>query len=52
MEDWVGEVENGRSFVRPSGTEDCVRVYAEATTREKADGMLDSLFVFCCLTRD
>jgi hypothetical protein len=26
--------------VRPSGTEDCVRVYAEATTREAADGAL------------
>jgi len=23
------QVERGRSFVRPSGTEDCVRVYAE-----------------------
>lgn len=33
-------VEGGRSFVRPSGTEDCVRVYAEATTREAADGAL------------
>lgn len=32
------EVDGGRSFVRPSGTEDCVRVYAEATTREAADG--------------
>jgi len=28
---------NGRSFVRPSGTEDVVRVYAEAETRESAD---------------
>ena len=27
----------GRSFVRPSGTEDVVRVYAEAATREKTD---------------
>ena len=27
----------GRSFVRPSGTEDCVRVYAEAATKEEAD---------------
>ena len=26
-----------RSFVRPSGTEDAVRVYAEADTREQAD---------------
>lgn len=28
---------NGRCFVRPSGTEDVVRVYAEAETREAAD---------------
>ena len=27
----------GRSFVRPSGTEDVVRVYAEASTQEGAD---------------
>jgi phosphoacetylglucosamine mutase len=29
--------ESGRSFVRPSGTEDVVRVYAEAATQEQAD---------------
>ena len=28
---------SGRSFVRPSGTEDIVRVYAEAATQEAAD---------------
>merc|ERR1711865_408780 len=28
---------NGRAFARPSGTEDVVRVYAEATTPELAD---------------
>ena len=38
VDDAVGKVEKGRSFVRPSGTEDCVRVYAEAATRELADG--------------
>ena len=27
---------SGRSFVRPSGTEDVVRVYAEAATQEAA----------------
>ena len=27
----------GRCFVRPSGTEDVVRVYAEAATQEDAD---------------
>jgi len=40
----VGAVEGGRSFVRPSGTEDCVRVYAEAKTRETADGTFFQLF--------
>eukprot|EP00730_Choanoeca_flexa_P009797 TRINITY_DN1339_c0_g1_i1.p1 TRINITY_DN1339_c0_g1~~TRINITY_DN1339_c0_g1_i1.p1 ORF type:complete len:531 (+),score=124.34 TRINITY_DN1339_c0_g1_i1:168-1595(+) len=33
----VEQAPNGRSFVRPSGTEDVVRVYAEAATREAAD---------------
>jgi len=30
----VGEVEEGKAFVRPSGTEDILRVYAEARTQE------------------
>eukprot|EP00536_Pseudo-nitzschia_multiseries_P009668 jgi/Psemu1/201314/e_gw1.277.102.1 len=30
---------NGRTFIRPSGTEDVVRVYAEAATREDADAL-------------
>lgn len=30
------QVPNGRSFVRPSGTENVVRVYAEADTKEHA----------------
>jgi phosphoacetylglucosamine mutase len=38
LEDAVGKVDLGRSFVRPSGTEDCVRVYAEAKTTQAADG--------------
>ncbi|KAG7176260.1 Phosphoacetylglucosamine mutase-like [Homarus americanus] len=29
----------GRSFVRPSGTEDIVRIYAEASTQEEADNL-------------
>jgi len=33
----VADYNKGRSFVRPSGTEDCVRVYSEADTREGAD---------------
>ncbi|XP_045455505.1 phosphoacetylglucosamine mutase [Melitaea cinxia] len=33
----VSQYPSGRSFVRPSGTEDVVRVYAEADTQESAD---------------
>ncbi|KAL2614162.1 hypothetical protein R1flu_025854 [Riccia fluitans] len=33
----VAKYEAGRAFVRPSGTEDVVRVYAEAATQELAD---------------
>ncbi|KAJ8715632.1 hypothetical protein PYW07_010114 [Mythimna separata] len=33
----VAKYTNGRSFARPSGTEDIVRVYAEAETRQQAD---------------
>ena len=32
-------MQSGRAFVRPSGTEDVVRVYAEAVTQEAADGL-------------
>lgn len=32
-------VESGRCFVRPSGTEDAVRIYAEAATQPLADGL-------------
>lgn len=38
IDEAVKEFEGGRSFVRPSGTEDCVRVFAEAATRLDADG--------------
>lgn len=33
----------GRSFVRPSGTEDVVRVYAEAESQEKADDLASAV---------
>lgn len=33
----ISRAANGRSFVRPSGTEDAVRVYAEAATKEECD---------------
>jgi phosphoacetylglucosamine mutase len=35
----VGKYKSGRSFVRASGTEDAVRVYAEASTRSEADDL-------------
>ncbi|KAH7104129.1 phosphoacetylglucosamine mutase [Auriculariales sp. MPI-PUGE-AT-0066] len=37
VDELVRQVESGRSFVRPSGTEDVVRVYAEARTRQECD---------------
>ena len=36
----VAEVTNGRSFVRASGTEDVVRVYAEGDEQSQADQVL------------
>tara|TARA_B110000090_G_scaffold162876_1_gene179967 strand:+ start:386 stop:787 length:402 start_codon:yes stop_codon:yes gene_type:complete len=33
----VEKIPQGRCFVRPSGTEDVVRIYAEAKTQEGAD---------------
>jgi phosphoacetylglucosamine mutase len=33
----MAQVECGRCFVRPSGTEDVVRIYAEAATPAEAD---------------
>jgi phosphoacetylglucosamine mutase len=38
IDELVFKYEGGRSFVRPSGTEDVVRVYAEAALRGQADG--------------
>lgn len=35
----VGRYKQGRSFARASGTEDAVRVYAEASTRGEADDL-------------
>lgn len=40
IDEAVQKVEQGRSFVRPSGTEDCVRVYAEAASTSAADSKL------------
>jgi phosphoacetylglucosamine mutase len=38
IDELVRRYEGGRSFVRPSGTENVVRVYAEAVLRSQADG--------------
>ncbi|KAH8298620.1 hypothetical protein KR018_001665 [Drosophila ironensis] len=35
----VANYKRGRSFVRPSGTEDVVRVYAEASTKEDTESL-------------
>jgi phosphoacetylglucosamine mutase len=40
IDELVRRYEGGRSFVRPSGTEDVVRVYAEAVKKPEADGEL------------
>ncbi|KAI0274838.1 phosphoacetylglucosamine mutase [Gloeopeniophorella convolvens] len=37
IDDLVKRYDGGRSFVRPSGTEDVVRVYAEAAIKSQAD---------------
>ena len=38
LDELIRKYDGGRAFVRPSGTEDVVRVYAEATLRPQADG--------------
>src|SRR6476620_4029591 len=37
VNDLVEKYSKGRAFVRPSGTEDIIRVYAEAETSQMAD---------------
>ncbi|THH01784.1 hypothetical protein EW026_g940 [Hermanssonia centrifuga] len=37
IDELVGKYDSGRAFVRPSGTEDVVRVYAEARGKAQAD---------------
>lgn len=48
IDELVAKYPQGRSFVRPSGTEDCVRVYAEAATRSDTEGMRCLAVVVCC----
>ncbi|ORY41588.1 Phosphoacetylglucosamine mutase [Rhizoclosmatium globosum] len=45
----VAKFSKGRCFVRPSGTEDIVRVYAEAATREETDRLC---YLVCGLVFD
>ncbi|XP_044502095.1 phosphoacetylglucosamine mutase isoform X2 [Mangifera indica] len=39
----IAKHHQGRSFIRPSGTEDVIRVYAEASTQEAADSLANSV---------
>ncbi|KDP46957.1 hypothetical protein JCGZ_07974 [Jatropha curcas] len=39
----VAKYSHGRCFIRPSGTEDFIRVYAEASTQEEADSLAGSV---------
>ncbi|CAF3635603.1 unnamed protein product [Adineta steineri] len=43
IDELVSKYPSGRAFVRPSGTEDIVRVYAEATTQVEADKLADEV---------
>jgi len=37
------KVTNGKSFVRPSGTEPVVKIYAEAATEKERDQLLQEV---------
>ncbi|XP_058085016.1 phosphoacetylglucosamine mutase [Magnolia sinica] len=39
----IAKYPQARSFIRPSGTEDVIRVYAEASTQEAADSLAQSV---------
>ncbi|CAK9172647.1 unnamed protein product [Ilex paraguariensis] len=39
----IAKYPRGRCFIRPSGTEDVIRVYAEAITQEAADDLANSV---------
>lgn len=43
----VKKFKDGRSFARASGTEDAVRVYAEAATRSEADDLAGKVAGIC-----
>ena len=39
----VSEVESGKAFVRPSGTEDILRLYSEAADEEQMDKLAQKI---------
>lgn len=45
----VSKYPMGRSFVRASGTEDVVRVYAEAKTKEVMSNILIPIYLLICI---
>ena len=45
VDEIVQRYDGGRSFVRPSGTEDVVRVYAESVFRPQADGQCERIII-------
>jgi phosphoacetylglucosamine mutase len=45
----VKKFKDGRSFARASGTEDALRVYAEAATRGEADDLASKVSALCKL---
>ena len=45
IDESIAKYSHGRSFVRPSGTEDIVRVYAEADSQDAADKLANEVAV-------
>lgn len=46
IDDLVKSIPQGRCFVRPSGTEDCVRIYAEAKSAEDCNFLAEQVKSF------
>lgn len=43
----VSKYDNARAFIRPSGTEDIVRLYAEAKTKEQVENLMQDFNNIC-----
>jgi len=43
IDELTSSLKNGRAFIRPSGTEDVVRIYAEACTQENANSLANQI---------